>query len=105
MEKVNKLYFRPMKFSSTRAFRLVAYWEGVSFLILLIIAMPLKYMFQIPQAVSIIGMGHGVLTVAYVWLALQLFQQKVFTFYTFILSIFMIFIPVGTFWFVKKHLA
>lgn len=40
--------------------------EGVSYLLLLFIAMPLKYMFDMPQAVKIVGSIHGGLFVAYV---------------------------------------
>jgi integral membrane protein len=39
--------------------------EALSFLLLLGIAMPMKYIAGIPQAVSIVGMAHGVLFVAY----------------------------------------
>lgn len=44
----------------------VGYLEGTSFLLLLCIAMPLKYMMGIPEAVKYIGMAHGVLFIAYV---------------------------------------
>ena len=40
--------------------------EGISFLLLLIIAMPLKYWAGIPEPVSFIGMAHGVLFIWYV---------------------------------------
>ena len=40
--------------------------EGISFLVLLGIAMPLKYMADMPRAVSWVGMAHGVLFVIYV---------------------------------------
>lgn len=52
-------------------FRLVGYLEALSFLVLLGIAMPLKYMMGEPQAVRIVGMGHGILFIAYVILAIQ----------------------------------
>jgi hypothetical protein len=39
--------------------------EGISFLVLLCIAMPLKYFFQQPMAVKIFGWAHGVLFVAF----------------------------------------
>ncbi|MFD0693978.1 DUF3817 domain-containing protein [Paenibacillus sp. GCM10027628] len=39
--------------------------EGASFLILLGVAMPLKYFLDLPQAVRIFGMAHGVLFVLY----------------------------------------
>ncbi|MFN0037546.1 MAG: DUF3817 domain-containing protein [Saprospiraceae bacterium] len=48
--------------------RLVAFVEGVSYLILLFVAMPLKYFFEQPQAVRSVGMVHGLLFVAYVLL-------------------------------------
>jgi integral membrane protein len=39
--------------------------EGVSYLLLLGVAMPLKYWANMPQAVSVVGMLHGVLFVAF----------------------------------------
>lgn len=50
-------------------FRKVAVAEGVSFLILLFIAMPLKYFASFPAAVTIAGGLHGVLFVAFLILA------------------------------------
>lgn len=45
-------------------FRKIAFAEGVSFLVLLFVAMPLKYFAGMPLAVTIIGGIHGVLFVA-----------------------------------------
>jgi integral membrane protein len=45
-------------------FRKTAFVEGVSFLVLLFIAMPLKYFANTPQGVTIVGGLHGVLFVA-----------------------------------------
>lgn len=47
-------------------FRAISLAEGVSYLVLLGIAMPLKYVAGIPNAVRIVGMLHGVLFVAFV---------------------------------------
>ena len=44
--------------------------EGTSFLLLLGIAMPLKYMMGIPEAVKYIGMAHGALFIAYILMLL-----------------------------------
>lgn len=44
-----------------RILRIVALIEGVSFLVLLGIGMPLKYLADIPAAVRITGWAHGVL--------------------------------------------
>jgi len=45
--------------------RTVGRWEGASYLILLGIAMPLKYWFAMPLAVRVVGMAHGLLFIAY----------------------------------------
>lgn len=39
--------------------------EGASFLLLLFVAMPLKYAFSMPLAVRYIGMAHGLLWVLF----------------------------------------
>jgi integral membrane protein len=46
-------------------FRAVALIEGVSYLVLLGIAMPLKYFAGFPEAVLAVGWAHGVLFVLY----------------------------------------
>jgi integral membrane protein len=51
--------------------RVIGWWEGVSFLVLLGIAMPLKYFADWPQAVRVVGMAHGVLFLLYLWAAIQ----------------------------------
>jgi integral membrane protein len=50
-------------------FRKIAFAEGVSFLVLLLIAMPLKYFANLPIAVTIVGGLHGFLFVAFVAIA------------------------------------
>lgn len=46
--------------------RILGLIEGVSFLVLLLIAMPLKYLAGMPVAVRYVGMAHGLLFVLYV---------------------------------------
>ncbi|WP_257346935.1 DUF3817 domain-containing protein [Pseudalkalibacillus decolorationis] len=53
-------------------FKVVGYAEGISFLVLLGIAMPLKYMFDYPLAVTIVGALHGGLFVLYVMMVIYL---------------------------------
>ncbi|MBI1342073.1 MAG: DUF3817 domain-containing protein [Terrimonas sp.] len=50
-------------------FRKVAIAEGVSFLFLLMVAMPLKYFAHLPKAVTIAGGIHGILFIAFIILA------------------------------------
>lgn len=47
--------------TSLRQLRLVALLEGSSFLVLLFIAMPLKYLADLPLAVRVVGSVHGLL--------------------------------------------
>lgn len=49
-------------------FLTVAFVEGLSYLALLFIAMPLKYLADMPLAVRVVGMAHGILFIAYVLL-------------------------------------
>jgi integral membrane protein len=51
--------------------RRVALLEAVSYLVLLGIAMPLKYVWKMPMAVSVVGMIHGALFVVLCWALLQ----------------------------------
>jgi integral membrane protein len=54
-------------YKTLKIFRTIALLEGISFLILLFIAMPLKYMLHEPLPVRIAGMAHGVLFIAFVF--------------------------------------
>ncbi|SFH19190.1 DUF3817 domain-containing protein [Pontibacter chinhatensis] len=51
--------------------RTIGIYEGISYLLLLGIAMPLKYMFDMPLFVKYVGWAHGVLFVLYVLALLQ----------------------------------
>jgi len=56
-----------------KKFRIINKVEGISFLILIFIAMPLKYYAGIPMATKIVGMLHGLLVFAFLY---QLFQAS-----------------------------
>jgi integral membrane protein len=51
---------------SVRKLRAIGVSEGISFLVLLLIAMPLKYYFDFPLAVKVVGWAHGVLFILYI---------------------------------------
>lgn len=57
--------------SSLGRLRVIGFLEGLSFLVLLFIAMPLKYWAGDPRAVQVVGMAHGVLFVLYVAAVIQ----------------------------------
>ncbi len=46
-------------------FRIISYIEGLSYLILLFIAMPIKYIGENPYPVKIVGMTHGILFILF----------------------------------------
>jgi len=77
-------------------FRIVAFWEGISYLILLFVAMPLKYGLGIDMAVRIVGMAHGVLFVAYV-LTLALAWNRLGARLGWMAAVLSL-VPGGTFW-------
>lgn len=52
--------------NALRSFRLVTLLEGLSFLLLLFVAMPLKYMLGLPIAVRVAGSIHGLLFILFV---------------------------------------
>ncbi len=54
-----------------RALRVVALVEAISYLVLLGVAMPLKYVRGEPLAVTVVGMLHGLLFLLLVWLLLR----------------------------------
>jgi len=79
--------------------------EGLSFLLLLLVGMPLKYIWGFPWANKIIGLAHGVLFMAYIYQALQLGTEKKWprskTWASFLAAL----LPLGTFIFEKKYLS
>jgi len=84
--------------------RLIGMLEGISYLVLLFIAMPIKYVWQDPYWVKQLGMIHGVLFVFYVLLLLMAWYDFKFSwwvaFWIFVLSL----VPFGTFYSDKKFL-
>ncbi|MBL7892661.1 MAG: DUF3817 domain-containing protein [Bacteroidia bacterium] len=88
-----------LNFSNTQIgkLRMAGLAEGISFLVLLLIAMPLKYIAHLPQAVKVIGWIHGLLFILYilalirVWLAFKWSFKRLFI--AFIAAL----LPFGTF--------
>ena len=86
-----------------KLFRIVGYLEGTSYILLLFVAVPVKYYADNPQLVKLLGMPHGLLFVTYV--AMTIINSRVFkwstikTFQILISSI----IPFGTYYIDKKY--
>jgi integral membrane protein len=71
--------------------------EGISFLILLLIAMPLKYIWGLPLAVKYIGWAHGLLFISYVGLAWYVKETFRWPFKKFLFAFIAAWLPLGTF--------
>jgi integral membrane protein len=82
--------------TSVGRFRIVAFWEGISYLLLLFVAMPLKYGAGVDMAVRIVGMAHGVLFLAYC-VTLALAARRLGARWT-LIALVISFVPGGTFW-------
>lgn len=82
----------------TKWFLVIGKIEGYSYLLLLGIAMPLKYLFNTPEYIRPLGTIHGALFVAFMILLAIMFFQKKLSFknalYSFLLSL----LPFGTFY-------
>jgi len=83
-------------------FRKVAFAEGVSFLVLLLVAMPLKYMADIPMAVTVVGGLHGVLFVGFIILAYMVKEEYKKDFKWMIKAGLASILPFGTFYMDKQ---
>lgn len=83
-----------MKNDTFSRFRIISIIEGLSYLLLVFIAMPLKYMFNYPMAVKIVGMSHGVLFILFflaLVMAMNRYKWKFLGFQLFVYSL----IPFG----------
>ena len=78
-------------------FRLIAVIEGISYLLLLGIAMPLKYFAGIPAAVKYMGWAHGVLFVIFCVYLVKVWVQYKWTFWKTTWAFIASLLPFGTF--------
>lgn len=86
---------------------IIGYLEGTSLLLLLGIAMPLKYMMGISEAVKYIGMAHGILFVSYVVILIGAALKIRMPLWAIPVGVLGSFLPFGPFifdHFLKKHL-
>ena len=76
--------------------------EGISFLVLLGIAMPVKYLLKEPMAVTVVGWIHGVLFMAFLFLAWEVKTDRNKSAKWFGMAFLASILPAGTFFFDKK---
>ena len=87
-----------------KIFRIVSILEGVSYLLLLFIATPIKYAVGNDVLVKMLGMPHGLLFLVYIALAIILKYEINWKLKTFITILAASLIPFGTFYIDKKYL-
>ena len=95
---LNLLMLSTLIKSSLGRLRIIAILEGISFLVLLGIAMPLKYLAGIPEVVRVVGMAHGVLFILYVVLLIQVAVERSWSFKKSVLAFVASLVPFGTFY-------
>lgn len=83
-------------------FRKIAFWEGISYLVLLFIAMPLKYLLDMPLAVRYVGAAHGALFVIYVILLVSCWSDRKWSLGKATSYFLASLLPFATFWVEKK---
>jgi integral membrane protein len=82
--------------------RLLAFIEGISFLILLFVTMPLKYAFQMPEPNKIFGLVHGLLFVLYALAVIQITIEQQWKIQKMLWALLASIVPFGTFWADRK---
>src|SRR5690349_4310538 len=88
--------------SSIRNLRIIGILEGISYLILLCIAMPLKYLLDIPQAVRVVGWSHGVLFILYIPAVFFARKAMQWNFFQLLVALAASLVPLGTFFLDKQ---
>jgi len=77
-------------------FRKVALYEGLSLIILMGIAMPLKYIWDQPGAVRVFGWIHGILFIVYIWILLKVWMDRDWPFKRATIAVIASLVPFGT---------
>lgn len=88
-----------------KIFKTVSFFEGLSYVIMLLIGMPLKYMGDNDIIIKILGMPHGILFITYVVLAIQLKSTMAWPFKKFATILVASIVPFGTFYTNKKYFS
>ncbi|GAB1308147.1 DUF3817 domain-containing protein [Urechidicola sp. KH5] len=87
-----------------QVFRIVAFLEGVSYILLLFIATPLKHLADDPTYVKMLGMPHGMLFIGYIILAFLIRSDYAWNNRQFSVILIASLIPFGTFYVDRKYL-
>lgn len=87
-----------------RFFKIIAFLEGTSLLLLFCFAMPMKYGFDNPNYIRPFGMTHGLLFIGYIILAIMMKYEENWSGKKFGIIAVASIIQFGTFYIEKKYL-
>lgn len=79
--------------------------EAISFLLLLGIAMPLKYIWDMPVFVQVVGMAHGILFMMYIAGAWIMKEKLNWSWMVFLIAVACSVLPFGPFYIERKYLS
>ncbi|WP_299228230.1 DUF3817 domain-containing protein [uncultured Psychroserpens sp.] len=87
-----------------KSFKIIALLEGVSYILLLFIATPIKHFAGDDQYVKLLGMPHGILFLVYIVLAIMLASEMKWNNTTVFKVLIASIIPFGTFYIDRVYL-
>ncbi|MFK7812188.1 MAG: DUF3817 domain-containing protein [Maribacter sp.] len=85
-------------------FRITSILEGISYLALFAVTMPLKYLADIPMPNKFVGYAHGVLFIAYILIAALFWFKNKWSIKRGIILLVASLLPFATFYVDKKYL-
>tara|TARA_B100000963_G_scaffold52605_1_gene40630 strand:- start:261 stop:536 length:276 start_codon:yes stop_codon:yes gene_type:complete len=86
-----------------KLYRIIALLEGLSYILLLFVAVPVKYYLGDPIYVKLLGMPHGILFVAYLGFAFYFKQEQNWSMKTLTIILLGSVMPFGTVYLDNKY--
>lgn len=86
-----------------KIFKITSFLEGVSYILLLFVGVPLKYFGDNPVLVKSLGMPHGMLFLAYIVMALLIREKMNWNIKSTLGVLVASILPFGTFYINKKY--
>ncbi len=87
-----------------KLFRVIAFFEGISYILLLFIAVPIKYIFDDPTYVKLLGMPHGILFMIYIIFSFIVNIKLKWNIKELFIILIASLVPLGTFYVDRKYL-
>jgi integral membrane protein len=85
-------------------FRITSILEGISYLALFAVTMPLKYLADLPMPNKFVGSAHGILFIAYIVIAALFWYQNKWSVKRGIILVVASLLPFATFYVDEKYL-